>query len=57
MCFREFIFEWVRGRVMSHQHMFPRAVCGNVLGKHLRHKLVALTSMSAGSNTEILREA
>lgn len=57
MCFREFIFEKVRPRVMSHQHMFPRAVCANVLGKHLRHKLLALTSTFAGSNAEILREA
>lgn len=57
VCFPEFILEWVCRRVMSHQHIFPRAVCRNVLGKHLRHKLVPLTSVSAGSNTEILREA
>lgn len=50
--FPEFILEWVVA-VMSHQHMFPRAVGRNVLGKHLRHKLVPLTSVS----TEILREA
>lgn len=57
VCFPEFILECVCGKVMSHQHVFPQAVGRNVLGKHLRHKLVPLPSVSAASNSEILAEA